>query len=190
MAWRSSRSGRKVVAVAETWQQWSLQQSPLPFTGASSNCRCCNHSYFCPCRHFRRHHHCHDRHLFFCCHQLLIIVAIAIPLLPLPSPSLLPLSSLSPLNLPLPLLLLVECCLYPSAAINASSSSPCPLSLRRPTPVLVTTSATTSPPPTLPPSLLPCIVHQPLSSLAFIVHPSPLVVSSAVLVVLVNFVVG
>jgi hypothetical protein len=132
-----------VVTAAETWQRWSLQQSPLPFTGASSSSRRCHHSFCRRCRCFRCH--CH----FCCCRLLVIVVAITITPLPLPLLSLS--SSLSPSHPPLPSPLLVDCCLYLSAAITASSSSPRLLSLHYPTPALVTVSVITSPPLPLPP---------------------------------------
>jgi hypothetical protein len=79
-----------------------------------------NHDYF------QNAPHCH--HCFFCCHLFFFVVTFAVAPLPLPSPSLLLLLLLSSLHPPLPLPHLVNCCLYPSAAITASSSSPCPLS--------------------------------------------------------------
>ncbi len=151
--------------------------------GQSSDCHRCHHSFYCRCRLFRCCHRCHNcRRCFFCCRLLLIVVVAAVVPFPL--------SLLSSMHLPLSLPLLIDCCLYPSTAINVSSSSPHPLSSRRSTPALVTASMMTSPLPSLPPSLLPCVVHQPLSLLVVVVHPSPLVELSAILVVEVNFIIS
>ncbi len=162
---------------------------PLPFTGASSDCHRCHHSFRHRCRHFCCFC-CHDRRRFFCCCLLLIVVAVAVAPLPSPSPLLLPLSLLSPSHLPLPPTLLVDCCLYTSAAITVSSSSPRPLSSCHPTPALLTTSGTSSPLPLSPQLSLPCVFHRPLLLLVVVVCLSPLVASSAILVVVVNFVVS
>jgi hypothetical protein len=47
-----------------------------------------------------------------------------------------------------------------------------------------------SPPLSLPPLLLPCIVHRPITSLVIVIRSSPLVVPSAILIAIVDFVVG
>ncbi len=90
---------------------------PCLLLGQSSDCRRCHHSFRRRCCHLCHRRHCRDcHHCFFCCCLLLTVVAIAIELLPL--------LSLSSSHPPLPLPILIDCCLYPSAAITASSSSP------------------------------------------------------------------
>ncbi len=57
-------------------------------------------------------------------------------------------------------------------------------------PTLVTASATTSLLLLSPPSLMPCIIQQLLLSLVAVICSSPLMALSAVLVVIVGFIVG
>jgi hypothetical protein len=111
------------MASKQKWQKWWWRRQllhnehPCLLLGQSSDCCCCYHSFCCRRCHFYCRRCCHDhRHHFFCCCLLLFVVAIAVALLPL--------LLLSPSHLPLLSLLLIDFCLYPSAAITASSSSP------------------------------------------------------------------